>query len=425
MANVEPLKNKKGEITSYRIRVHKGRDLSGKRLKPYSMLFKFKKEWSENKIQKELNKAIILFEQQCNEGYAPDKKQSFEEYAYYVIDLKENVEKKKHRTIKGYKELMGRIKPAIGHLKLSDIKPQHLNKFYEQLSKKGMNLKTGGYLSAKSILEYHRFIHTVLAQAEKEMLVVYNSASKATPPKVKKVEANYLEIEDILKILEYAKNESLKWQVALNLLAFTGGRRGEIAGIKINKINFDNNTIEIVESLLYSSEKGLYKDTLKNEYSNRILKLPEEIMSLIKQLVEELKKKPSILGDKWIKSGYLLTQENGAPMHPDSITSYCSDFREKYNKKIREDEENIKLSEDEINKLLVPRMNPHSFRHAQASILIFSGADVISVSKRLGHANPTITQNVYSHLMKKADENIADTLSGVLLNKSPKSHQKH
>jgi len=292
MANIRPRKNNEGKITSYQIRVYKGRDKNGKQLKPYTLAWTPEKEWSESKIQKELNKAAILFEEQCNAGGIADKKQTFELYADYVMDLKENVEMKKHRTIKRYKELLERINPAIGHMKIQDIKPQHLNKFYEQLRQPGMNMKTGGKLSDKTIREYHSVIHVILAKADEEMLVQYNAASKATKPKYKKKEANFLDIEDIQRILDCARSEPLKWQVALNLLVFTGGRRGEVAGIKIDKINFKENIIDISEALLYASDVGVYVDSTKNEYSKRLLKIPEEITKLVKLLVKELQQMP-------------------------------------------------------------------------------------------------------------------------------------
>lgn len=251
MANVQPRKNKEGKIISYSIRVYKGRDTSGKQLKPYTMTWEVPAGMSEKKIQSELNKVVVLFEKQCKEGLIADNRQTFEKYANYVIDLKER-NGIKHRTIDGYKKILPRICAEIGHIKLVDLRPQHLNKFYEQLSKDGMNLRTGGRLSNKTIHEYHCFIRTVLSQAEKEMLVPYNVASKATPPKVIKQEAHYLEQEDIETILKYLVNEPLKWQVALNLLIFTGCRRSEIIGLKWDKINFKNNTITIDSNALYT-----------------------------------------------------------------------------------------------------------------------------------------------------------------------------
>ena len=105
-------------------------------------------------------------------------------YKRQVINLKEK-NGIKHQTITLYKKLLERINLAIGHIKLTDLRPQHLNQFYEQL-RNDTNLVTGGTLSAKTIREHHALISTILKQAEKEMLVAYNAASKASPPKNKK-----------------------------------------------------------------------------------------------------------------------------------------------------------------------------------------------------------------------------------------------
>lgn len=413
MANIEARKDKNGNITSYRIKVFKGRDAEGKRLKPYCKTWKVPKgkNWSETKIQKELNKVATLFEDECKNGLVVDNRQNFAQYAEYVIDLKENVEKKKHSTIKRYRELLERINLAIGHIKLADLKPQHLNSFYEQLAQNGMNLRNNKCLSPKTILEHHRLIHTILSQADKEMLVTYNAADKATPPKNEKTQVAFLDDVQIKTILHWVKQEPLKWQVVINLLAFTGGRRGEIAGLKIDKINFKEHTIHFAESLLYSSEKGVYQSSLKTDASDRILELPEDVILLIKQLANENKRNKKILGNKWEDTGYLLTQENGKPMHPDSITGYCTDFRSKYNKII--DKQNKELSKEK-QLARIPKMNPHAFRHAQASILNYYGVDIVSISGYLGHANPSVTQSIYQHMFKKANSKIAKINERVL-----------
>ena len=406
MANIEARKDKNGNITSYRIKVYKGRATDGTRLKPYCKTWRVPKDknWSEAKIQKELNKIATLFEEECKKGVVVDNRQTFAQYAEYVIDLKENVEKKKHSTVKRYRELLQRINLAIGHIKLADLKPQHLNSFYEQLSQNGMNLRNKKCLSPKTILEHHRLIHTILAQADKEMLVTYNAADKATPPKNEKKQVAFLDDEQIRTILHWVKQEPLKWQVVINLLAFTGGRRGEIAGLKIDKINFKERTIHFAESLLYSAQKGMYQSSLKTEASDRILELPEDVILLIERLAQENKRNKQVLGNKWEDTGYLLTQDNGRPMHPDSITGYCADFQDKYNKII--EEQNKELPADK-QLPLIPKMNPHAFRHAQASILNYYGVDIVSISGYLGHANPSVTQSIYQHMFKKANSKIA------------------
>jgi integrase len=52
---------------------------------------------------------------------------------------------------------------------------------------------------------------------------------------------------------------------------------------------------------------------------------------------------------------------------------------------------------------LLPRVHFHALRHTRASALIASGLDVVMIARRLGHANPTVTLNVYGHLFKRDD----------------------
>lgn len=410
MARIRERRNKNGEITSYQIRVYKGKDSNGKELKPYIKTVKgFPKTWSEDKISKELNKIAVIFEKECSEGLIADNKQDFASYAEYVISLKENIEKKKHRTIKRYRELLGRIIPAIGHIKLSELKPQHLNHLYDQLGQPGMNLKTGGKLSEKTILEYHRLIHTILSQAEKELLVIYNAADKSTPPKYKRKKVNYFEIDEVRRIRRYLRFESIKWRIALLLLIYTGGRRGEVCGLKTEHINFQDDTIHFCNNLLYSSERGIYEDSLKTEGSDRIIKISHELIKLIKDYLIQIDKKKEQLGSYWHETGYLLTQENGKPIHPDSLTDYCSRFSEKYNKIITEKNKTRKKTIK-----LLPHLNPHAFRHTHLSILLLSGVDPLAASKRGGHTNIGTTMNTYGHLLKKADEKAASIFDNAI-----------
>ncbi len=136
-------------------------------------------------------------------------------------------------------------------------------------------------LSNKTIIEHHRLISTILSQAEKEMLVPFNAASKATPPKLDKKEVNYFEPEALEKIRDCLENEPIKWKLCTHLLLITGCRRGEIAGLKWSKIDFDHNQIKIDTSLLFSKERGIYEDTTKTD-TTRFIKLPPETMDLIK-----------------------------------------------------------------------------------------------------------------------------------------------
>ena len=76
------------------------------------------------------------FEKQCREGLTSDGRKKFAEYCDYVIGLKEQ-RGAKHSTVVRYRELTERIYPAIGHIKLNELRADHLNSLYTELSKPG------------------------------------------------------------------------------------------------------------------------------------------------------------------------------------------------------------------------------------------------------------------------------------------------
>ena len=62
----------------------------------------------------------------------------------------------------------------------------------------------------------------------------------------------------------------------------------------------------------------------------------------------------------------------------------------------------------------LPKITFHALRHSHASALIAAGLDVVAVSRRLGHANPTITLSVYAHLFKNKDADAAAAMDAAL-----------
>lgn len=248
-------------------------------------------------------------------------------------------------------------------------------------------------LSDKTVLEHHRLISTILAQAEKEMLVPYNAASKAVPPRPKKSEPNYFQPETVFAILDAAESEPLKYRAFINLITVTGARRGELAGLKWSKINLSTGQITIDCGLYYSDKRGVYEgDTKTGEH--RSMKVPTETIALLKQLRRAQLEIRMKNGDRWQDTGYVFTQDDGRPMNPQTWTQWLNDFS------IRNE---------------LPHINPHAFRHTAASVLIANGTDITTVSKLLGHSSVTTTESFYSHLIEEAKTAASETLTDVLI----------
>ena len=461
MANLQPRRDKSGKLISYSVRVFRGRGADGRQLKPWTATFDVSPTWSEKTARKKAEAFAATFEKQCKEGLTSDGRRKFAEYCDYVIELKEQ-RGAKHSTVVRYRELTERIYPAIGHIKLNELRADHLNSLYTELSKpgsaksrswarsktdlaavlkerdisraklaeatglplnkvyaavrgervnaeaaeavcKGLNLKLSEAflvvrdnkaLSAKTVLEHHRLISTVLEQALKEGLVAVNVASRATLPKVERKEVNYFQPEQIAAIREALEHEPLKWKALVHMLLITGARRGEVLGLKWDNVDFENNRVYICNSVLYSADVGIYESTPKTEKSKRYIYLPTETMALLRayrawQIAERER-----LDGYYLDRGFVFAQDTGAPMHPDSVTDYLEKLSKRYG---------------------LPHLNPHAFRHTMASMLYYNGVDSVSISKRLGHAQVSTTSNIYAHVIESADRKNAEILSDIFL----------
>ena len=456
MAHIQKIDGKNG--VSYKITVHHGTDQAGKKVRHYRT-WKPTPGMTERQIEKAVQKAAADFEREIEQGYTLDNRQSFAQYAEYVLDLKERAGLK-HKTVYEYRQLTERIYPAIGHLKLTDIRPQHLNAFYRSLAaagtrkasakakakidlnaemekrkltrKKlaelaGVSTSTASAacrgcsitrekaehvaqalglpfskaftvtedttpLSGATMLAYHRFISTVLDQAEKELLVPYNAAEKATPPKLKRREVNYFQPEEISAILDALEGEPLKWKALVHLLIVTGCRRGEILGLKWEKIDLDAGKARIDTTLLYARDRGLYESNTKTG-NVRTVGLPMETVQVLREWKRQCIELRLSNGDRWHDTGYVFIRDDGQPMHPDSVAHWLRTFADRHG---------------------LPHINAHAFRHTVASVLIANGTDVVTVSRQLGHLDVSTTETFYSHIIEenkqKATECIADAL---------------
>lgn len=396
MANIQERRDKEGRLISYSIRVHRGRGQDGKQLKPWTATFDVSPTWTEKSARKKAEAFAATFEKECREGLRTDSRQTFQPYCDYVLALKEQ-RGAKHSTIVRYRELTPRIYPAIGHIKLRELRADALNDLYTSLAKPGQNKRTGGGLSAKTIIEHHRLISTVLDQAEKEGLVPFNVAAKATLPKVTKKDVSYFQPEQVAAIRDALEREPIKWKTLVHLLLITGARRGELLGLKWDKVDFAGSRVYICNNVLYTPERGIYEDTPKTASSIRFITLPLETMKLLRQYRTWQSSERLRLGAYYEDQGFLFAQDNGRPMHPDSVTDFLSKFSKRHS---------------------LPHVNPHAFRHTMASMLYFNGVDSVSISKRLGHAQVSTTANIYAHVMEEADQRNADILSDIFLKKA-------
>lgn len=263
-----------------------------------------------------------------------------------------------------------------------------------------------GTLSAKTILHHHRLISSILSTAVQWQVIFANHCDRVKPPKVEKTKPRYLDEYEAAKLLELLKDEDIQNRTMIQLLIFTGFRRGELLGLEWPDIDFKNQVIHVQRSSLYLPDLGVFEDDTKNTTSERTIKVPASAFDMLREFKAWQNKQRLKVGDQWQESERLFTTWNGKPLHPDTLTGWFHDFVARSN---------------------LPQISIHSLRHTNATLQIAGGVPLTTVANRLGHANAATTTKIYAHAIQSADEAAAETLQNLLTptkNRSKSSNKK-
>lgn len=362
MAQIETRKNKKGEITSYRIRVFCGYGADGKQ-KSQSLTWKPKEGMTPKQIEKAVNKAAAEFEAACMGGKVVNicKLQAFIEDWFTIHETALTAS-----TIKKYRDCCKRIYPVLGHIRIDKIKTADLDKFLVALADerngnafgrckidmkavlKEMNITQKAFaekakvsancvrscydgerimwdnavkiskalnktptsvfekitedskLSPKTIRCYHGFLSTVFSYAVKIGEIAVNPCLNCTLPKYEAPDHKILSVADTQRFLQLLdEHAELKYRAFFNIAIYGGFRRGEILALTWNDIDFDNNMVHIRRAVHWSKDKGYYYTAPKTKKSKRSVKMTDRVMLILKQMKNEQLSAELKYGDYW------------------------------------------------------------------------------------------------------------------------------
>ncbi len=221
----------------------------------------------------------------------------------------------KQGTIVSYKDCFNYyILPTLGKKKLKDLRPEQIQKLYNELVKKEYSKAT---IELVSII-----INSMYKQAYKNGIVQKNPVEMTTLPREKKkIERRVLSLNEQNLFLQYAegsRNYNL-YKVAL----FTGMRSGELRALEWDNIGFKNDLIYVKGTLKHFAEKGHVKDTPKTMTSEREIPMLDGIVQILKNQRIEQKKLKLALGDMWQPNigleNLVFTSETGKPVTSTSL----------------------------------------------------------------------------------------------------------
>lgn len=153
-------------------------------------------------------------------------------------------------------------------------------------------------------------------------------------------------------------------------------RRGEVLALKWDNINFEKQTVKIKESLAYTKEHGLIFTTPKTSNSFREVVIPTSLIELLQELKTEQYEMKQRMGTSYQNFNLIVCTTDGKPVHPRNL---------------------VRTFDRLIKKAGIKKISIHDLRHTNATLLMKQGINPKIVSERLGHANVSITLDIYSH----------------------------
>lgn len=304
------------------------------------------------------------------------------------------------------------IIPLIGDVKLEELTPRLMDKFYQSLLKvKAKAVKNrkprSEYLTIHTVREIHKFLRSAFNQAVKWELMARNPVLNATLPKEEHKKREIWTAETLRHALEVCDDDILA--LAINLSFACSLRMGEMLGLtwdcidiseeslkennasiyvnkELQRVNKDimevldnKDIIRIFPQTFTRTTTSLVLKSPKTKTSVRKIFLPTTVANMLVERKKQLDEMKDIFGDEYVDYDLVFCHSSGRPMEGQVITRA-------------------------LKKLIVENDLPdivfHSFRHASITYkLKWNGGDMKSVQGDSGHARMDMVADVYSHII--------------------------
>lgn len=264
------------------------------------------------------------------------------------------------------------LKPNLGHIKLTQLRPDQLQKLYAEKANDG--------LSPRMVQFIHSVMHQALNQAFKWGLVARNVSDMVQKPKADRKTPTIWTVDQVRIFLDAVKHD--RFYPIYVLAVATGMREGEILGLHYEDIDWMSNKVHIRQAVVTIPGKGSTIVEPKSATSKRSVTLPPYAAGILKAHCEGLEDKRS----------FIFTTSNGTPFSARNLVRHFKNV---------------------IEKTGLPNIRFHDLRHYHATYLLTQNVHPRVVQERLGHSSVTLTLSTYSHVLPGLQEEAAEKANGM------------
>ncbi len=277
------------------------------------------------------------------------------------------------------------IAPCLGHIRLGKLEPEHIEKAWNDMLKKG---------KSASVVQYAHFRLTkALDDAMKRNLIYRNPCQAVSPPKVSRIELHPPDARGIQRLLEAAKDT--EYYDALYTAFYTGLRRGEVLALRWCDVDLDMATISVVHSLYRAKGAQSIIEDPKSAKGRRLVSLTPSNALLLRSLRERQEVDGLLQGFAVNDDTLVFRYRNGSPILPRTFSGAFTKI---------------------MRRAGLAGYRLHDARHAHATLMLKQGVHPKIVQERLGHAKVGTTLDIYSHVVPGLQEAAALRFEEGLMN---------
>jgi len=265
------------------------------------------------------------------------------------------------KTLHGYRRICELyILPTLGEVRLSRLEPVRIERMLS------------GIRARRQAQHAYMALHRACAFAVRWRWLAENPCDRAERPQHRARRPAVWSAEQVRAFLEGARDHWL-YPLWLTLLA-SGCRLGELLALAWQDVDLDTGSIFVGETLQRVGGRVVTGEP-KTASGRRSVTLPVEAVQVLRQ-----QRGRQVLAG--LATGLVFPNTEGKPLHHSTVEHALR---------------------RECDRLGLPPLTPHGLRHLHASLLLAEGVPLPAVSRRLGHADPSITARVYSHVLPGRD----------------------
>ncbi len=304
------------------------------------------------------------------------------------------------RTVEGYESIVRQhLIPKLGHIPLTQLRPEHIQKYYSECLASGRCSDHGG-LNPLTVRHHHMVLHRSLNIAMKWGLINRNPADAIDPPHFQRAEIQIMGEDDIQRFLEAAK--STPYFALFYLALFTGMRRSELLALRWSDVDLLLGQISVSRSLHRLHNKTIVFRAPKSAKGRRTVALSPSAIFVLREHRKVQEMLTRISGTGFSESGLVFSSPTGESLLPDTVSQAWR-----------------KLA----SRLGLGGVRLHDARHSHASLLLKQGVHPKVVQERLGHATIQTTLDIYSHVSPGMQESAALRFDEVFTRNNLKSER--